>query len=191
MLSGLFIAISLSPELTNKLDQVIASLREILPGEPVRWVPARNIHLTLKFLGDVSISNLDLLKHVLEREVSKHSSFELSVGMFGAFPSVSRPRVLWVGIEAPPQLIDLQQAIEDQTARLGYAKEDRPFSPHLTLGRVARNSYPQDVKRIGQIISGYEVGFLGAFRVEQIHLYRSDLQKSGAVYTRMVSVGLQ
>lgn len=186
-----FIAISVSEEIYGRLDEIITDLKERLPDAPLRWVPPKNIHLTIKFLGNVSESNMVVLKDTLQREISSHPSFEISVGRFGAFPSVNRPRVLWVGMEAPKQLFTIQVGIENLTARLGYPKEDRPFSPHLTLARVARNASPQEVRSISQTISGYEVGFLGAFRVGEIHLYRSDLQRDGAVYTRLFSVGLQ
>ena len=186
-----FIAISVSKEIYGRLDAIIADLTERLPDAPLRWVPTRNIHLTIKFLGNVSESNMEVLKNTLQREISSNPSFEISVGRFGAFPSVNRPRVLWVGMEAPKQLFTIQAGVENLAARLGYPKEDRPFSPHLTLARVARNASPQEVRSISQTVSGYEVGFLGAFRVGEIHVYRSDLQRDGAVYTRLFSVGLQ
>ncbi|HSQ25606.1 MAG TPA: RNA 2',3'-cyclic phosphodiesterase [Anaerolineales bacterium] len=186
-----FIAISVSEEIYGRLDNIIFELKERLPDSPLRWVPTRNIHLTIKFLGNVSEANLEVLKNTLQREISSNPSFEISVGRFGAFPSVNRPRVLWVGMEAPKQLFIIQAGVENLTTRLGYPKEERPLSPHLTLARVARNASPQEVRSISQTISGYEVGFLGAFRVGEIHLYRSDLQSSGAVYTRLFSVRLQ
>lgn len=186
-----FIAISLSEEIYQGLEQIIAGLKDKLPDTPLRWVPARNIHLTIKFLGNVSLANLEILKRSLQSEASQHSTFEVSVGRFGAFPSVQRPRVLWIGVGASKPLQAIQSGIENETARLGYPKEERPFSPHLTLARIARNASPQDVKSISQVIKGYEVGFLGAFRVDEVHLYRSDLSQSGAVYTRLFSVRLQ
>lgn len=186
-----FIAITLSEEVYQGLEQVIAGLKEKLSGVPLRWVPARNIHLTIKFLGNVSMTNLEMLKKAIHTEAGQHAAFEMSVGRFGAFPSLQRPRVLWVGVEASKSLQLTQLGIENVTSRLGYPREDRPFSPHLTLARVSRNASPQDIKAISQAISNYEVGFLGAFRVEEIHLYRSDLMRGGAVYTRLYSVRLQ
>jgi 2'-5' RNA ligase len=186
-----FIAITLSEEVYQGLEQVIAGLKEKLSGVPLRWVPARNIHLTIKFLGNVSMTNLEMLKKAIHTEAGQHAAFEMSVGRFGAFPSLQRPRVLWVGVEASKSLQLTQLGIENVTSRLGYPREDRPFSPHLTLARVSRNASPQDIKAISQAISNYEVGFLGAFRVEEIHLYRSDLMRGGAVYTRLFSVRLQ
>lgn len=186
-----FIAISLSTEITRQLNQVIENLQARLPGVAIRWAPAQNIHLTIKFLGDVSISNLEMVKKIIQVEASHHSAFEMSVGNLGAFPTINRPQVLWVGIEAPQELYAIQGGIESEAARLGYARENRPFSPHLTLARTARNVTPEDVRQIGSVLAGYPVGYLGALRVQELHLYQSDLQRSGAVYTRLFTVGLQ
>jgi 2'-5' RNA ligase len=186
-----FIAITLSEEVYQGLDQVMTGLKERLSGVPLRWLPTRNIHLTIKFLGNVSMNNLEMLKKAILTEAGQHAAFEMSVGRFGAFPSMKRPRVLWIGVEASKSLQLAQAGIDNVTSRLGYPREDRPFSPHLTLARVSRNVSPQEIKAISQAISNYEVGFLGAFRVEEIHLYRSDLKRGGAVYTRLFSVRLQ
>jgi 2'-5' RNA ligase len=180
-----FIAIDLSPSILKRLDSVLADLQERLAGVPVRWVPVKNIHLTLKFLGDVSITNLDVLKDVLRSCAAVHHPFEISVGDLGAFPSARRPRVVWVGVTAPPDLAALHSGIDNETARLGYAREDRPFSPHLTLGRVSRNATFHDSQVIGEIIRTVPVGFLGATRVESVALYRSDLNPGGTVYTQL------
>jgi 2'-5' RNA ligase len=185
-----FIAINLSPEIRHSLDEVSNKLKERLPGVPVRWVPVENIHLTIKFLGDVSVSNLEMLQKLLRVEASQHSPFEFSVGNMGAFPSISRPRVIWVGVEAPDELHTLQHGIEMETARLGYAREKRSYSPHLTLGRVSRNADSADTRRIREVLKNCTVGFLGAARVQEVHLYRSELKPAGAIYTQIFSAPL-
>jgi 2'-5' RNA ligase len=185
-----FIAIDLSPEIHKRLDQVASELKERLAGVPVRWVPVENVHLTLKFLGDVSLTNLEILKKILRSEAGNHLPFEISIGQLGAFPSKRRPRVIWVGVEAPQELMDLQRAIESETTRLGYARDRREFSPHLTLGRISRNANSADLRQIGEVLKNYEVGFLGATRVKEVHLFRSDLQPGGAVYTSLLNVPL-
>ena len=185
-----FIAIDLSPEIQKQLDEVLRNYRAQLPNIPIRWVSASNIHLTLKFLGDVSLSNLNLLTEMIQKEVSTHHEFDISVGGSGAFPNNRQPRVVWVGVEAPPELNAVQSGIETATARLGYSREERAFSPHLTLGRVSRNANSQDVKAISKVLESMRIGFLGATCVEKVHLYRSDLQPTGAVYTQIFSSSL-
>ena len=185
-----FIAISLSEEIYLGLEQVLRDLKSSLPGGPVRWVPGRNIHLTIKFLGDVSLTSLDMLLTMLQTEAARHLQFDFSVGGLGAFPNPRRPRVVWVGVEAPPELASLHRGVETEMARLGYAPEERPFSPHLTLGRVTRNANPGDLHQLSNVLETYKVGFLGVTRVQAIHLFRSDLQPSGAIYTRLQAASL-
>lgn len=180
-----FIAIELSPEIIHRLDQVTQELKGKLVNVPVRWVPAENIHLTLKFLGDVSISNLEMLTKILGSVVSTHHSFEISAGGLGAFPKIHQPRVIWIGLEVPPELLAIQHNLELETARLGYAREERQFSPHLTLGRVSRNATPAEIQRIAKVLETTKVGFLGATRVRTVYLFRSDLSPNGATYTRI------
>ncbi len=157
----------------------------------MRWVPIRNIHLTLKFLGDVSVANTNMLAKMIEAATGSHAVFDMSVGGLGAFPSQRRPRVVWVGVEAPKELKAIQRSIDNETARMGYEADTRPYSPHLTLARVARNARAQDVREISNVLEATKIGFLGATRVTQVHLYRSDLQPGGAVYTRVFSASLQ
>lgn len=185
-----FIAISLSEEIHLGLEQVLRDLKSRLPDGAVRWAPGKNIHLTIKFLGDVSLAGLDLLTTMLQTEASRHSQFDFSVGGLGAFPTPRRPRVVWVGVEAPAELASLHRGVEAEMARLGYAPEERPFSPHLTLGRVTRNADPGELHQLSAVLDTYKVGFLGVTRVQAIHLFRSDLQPSGAIYTRLHSAPL-
>jgi 2'-5' RNA ligase len=180
-----FIAINLSKELQSKIGQVEEALVEALGNLPVRWVPAPNIHLTLKFLGDVSVNNIPMLQKILAAEGLETRPFEISVGGFGVFPNVSRPRVLWIGVEAPDELNSLQRRIESEAARLGYAPDNRAFSPHLTLGRVSRSADYREVRGISDALRNYKLGFIGAARIHQVHLFRSDLRREGAVYTEI------
>lgn len=185
-----FIAIALSSEIQTKLSQISTELQSQLKGVPVRWVPVANIHLTLKFLGDVSTANLEMLKTALQGEVTGHNSFEISVGDLGAFPNPRRPRVIWVNIQAPAELFTIQRGIEAQMARLGYPPEERPFHPHLTLGRVARTASQMDLQNIFDVFSKYKIGYIGATRVLSINLYKSDLQAGGAIYTCLYRAAL-
>lgn len=185
-----FIAIDISPAIHEQLHQVCEHLDGVLDGMPVRWVPIENIHLTLKFLGDVSETNLVHINEALTTAGAAHKPFELSVGGLGVFPSVHRPRVIWVGVETNDKCHSFQQRIETDAERLGYVAEKREFSAHLTLGRVNRSASSQEVREIGELLSEEKQGFLGAERVSAVHLYKSDLKPSGAVYTKLFSTPL-
>lgn len=185
-----FIAIKISPDILERIDQVSIELHTRLKDVPIRWVPTENIHLTLKFLGNVSTANLEMLKEILDKVGSGHKTCDISVGGIGAFPKPHNPRVIWVGMEVANELLSLQHDIEVETARLGYSREHRPFSPHLTIGRVSRNATAQDVHAISDVLEGYKVGFLGASRIREVYLYRSDLKPDGAVYTPIHAANL-
>lgn len=185
-----FIAIDLSQEVIAQLAALLTRLRAKLGDGFVRWQSPQNMHLTLKFLGDVSTNQVGLLTDVLRAEAAQCAAFDVSVGTLGCFPKPVQPRVLWVGVQAPDALLNLQRGIETQLARLGYPAEDRPFSPHLTLGRVARQASPAEIHRTADFLAQTRLGFLGAFRVTQVHLFRSDLRPNGAVYTRLFTANL-
>jgi 2'-5' RNA ligase len=180
-----FIAVDLTPEVQDCLKQISSQLKNEMGDVPIRWVAPENIHLTLKFLGDVSTNNIEVLTELLEAETANQKPMVISVGGIGAFPKIRNPRVIWVGIEAPAELVALHRTIDSQTARIGYAPDRRPFSPHLTLGRVSRNATPRDVRKIGDVLANQKIGFLGVARIREVHLYRSDLKPSGAVYTKL------
>jgi 2'-5' RNA ligase len=180
-----FIAVDLPDSLNEALERASEQLQDLLEGLPVRWVPVQNIHLTLKFLGDVSEKNIEMIQSIVQAEASQHRIFEISVGGFGVFPNLARPRVLWVGVEAPDELIHLQRRIDVESARLGYAPDQREFSPHLTFGRVSRNASPKQVRQVSKLLRTYKIGFLGAARIENVTLFRSDLGPDGAVYSKI------
>ncbi len=185
-----FIAIALPAPLQQKLDQAAGLLKND-QTRAVRWVAGKNIHLTLKFLGEVDTNKIEAINRVIEAESRQVSPFTLSAGGAGAFPSLHRPRVVWIGVQAPPRLAELAAAIDRGTQQLGFPGEDRPFSPHLTLGRVSQNASPQEMQAIGQVLSTTKIGELGGFEVTQVTLFRSDLQRSGAVYTPLFSAALR
>jgi RNA 2',3'-cyclic 3'-phosphodiesterase len=186
-----FIALDLATEIRQRVDQLETLLKSHLEDAPVRWVPAENIHLTLKFLGDVSVANLDLLQKILLAEASNFRPFEYSVGGLGAFPNAHHPRVVWVGVEAPAELDNLQRSIDNAMAHIGYAREERPFSAHLTLGRVSRGATSRDTQTICKVLDEMKIGFLGVVHVEAVNLYRSDLKPGGAVYSRIFSAPIK
>jgi 2'-5' RNA ligase len=180
-----FIAIDLPSDIQEGLAKLSAQLKDEIGGKSVRWIPIPNIHLTIKFLGDVSENNLDVLKEIICAEVRLQKPMEISVGRLGAFPKERHPRVIWVGVEAPDELISLQRGIETCTTKIGYPEDKRPFFPHLTIGRVSRNAPSADVRKIGNIISSNKVGFLGAASLQEIHFYKSELLPGGAEYTKL------
>lgn len=177
-----FIAIELPDLIQRRLGEVIVALKDGT-DRAVRWVPPNNIHLTLKFLGNVSPANLRSLTELLQNESRNHPPFDALISGLGAFPNRIRPRVIWVGVKAPPALMRLQQNIDRETSRMGYPSEERTYSPHLTLGRISQHATPADVRQIADRLSQVNVTDLGQISVKRLHLFRSDLQPGGAIYT--------
>ncbi len=178
-----FIAVEVPAEIQKTISQSLAPLQQSLPKPLIRWVAPQNVHLTLKFLGDVSPINLERLAEAIRIEAEAHQAFSMSVGGIGAFPNSRRPRVIWIGLEAPAALAALQRGVEAASASLGYVAENRPFSPHLTVGRVGQSISVADLHKIHTALDGMEVGELGQVQVEAIHIFKSDLHPGGSVYT--------
>ena len=179
-----FIAIELPPAILDELDKIEARLKPQVPHDTVRWVKADSLHLTLKFLGQVPSDQLSLITSGLRAAVAAHAPFTLEVIGAGCFPNIHRPRVVWVGVkDNNHHLHALQRAVENAIAPLGYPTEVRDFTPHLTLGRLARDVRQIDQKKIGEVVEASAVGSLGRWEVKQVALIRSDLKPNGAEYT--------
>lgn len=185
-----FIASDIPPEIKQAISSQTTSLRKE-SGRAVRWVTPENIHLTLKFLGEVSASNLELLAQALRAECAQTTSFTVSVEGLGCFPNPRRPRILWVGLTAPPALNRLQHQVEAIAARLGYPPEDKPFSPHLTIGRVREQASPAELQSLRILLEQTTVASLGTFTIQEIHLYKSDLKPEGPIYTRLATARMR
>jgi 2'-5' RNA ligase len=179
-----FVAIELPAPILARLGALQARLREDVPPGLVRWVRPEGIHLTLKFLGDVPVAQIEALAGALQEACAPHDGFAFRIAGLGCFPNPRRPRVIWVGVEEPGGVLaQLQRDVERALNPLGYPPEGRAYSPHLTLGRV-KGRGREALEALGAYVSrsAVTVGQVQAFAV---HLMRSDLRPSGAVYTEL------
>jgi 2'-5' RNA ligase len=180
----LFIAVELPSAVLAQLAEIQEHLKRRTPPGTVRWANPDGVHLTLKFLGDVSVTKRNSLEKALVKAVEGHASFTLSTGSLGCFPNANRPRVLWIGLENQIEaLAALRDAVERLIAPLGYPTEDRPFSPHLTLGRVQRDARRDDIQKFGELIANSPTPTAQRWQVTGVSLIRSELKPTGAVYT--------
>ena len=185
-----FIAIEIPDQLKRQLGQTIERLRAEVGTDDIKWVRSRAIHLTLKFLGEISPETQSAIVDVMEQAAPKFNAASLTIEGFGCFPNTKRPRVLWLGVEDPDLMLhDLQTELEGGLARIGFEPDRRDYHPHLTLGRVRRGLSADNAQRIAEWAGSTEVGLLGSMEVDAVNLIRSDLQPSGAVYSRLHSVG--
>lgn len=161
-----------------RLGEAARALRE--RSFPVRWVPPENVHLTLKFLGEVPDERVPDLAPAVDGVAAGLAAFDMVITDFGAFPSLRRPQVVWVGVELSPTLGALQMGIEDAMARLGFPKEKRPFHPHLTLGRAHKRASAADFRGLAELVE--QLAYSDSFRVGSVDVMKSRLAPSGAQY---------
>ncbi len=187
-----FIAVEIPREIRDAVGKAMVPLQKGI-GSIVHWVPVENMHLTLKFLGDVSAANVEMLSEMLRAEADLFHCFDLRLSGLGSFPNLKRPRVIYIGIQAPATLEALQRGIESASRRLGYESEERGFSPHLTIGRVKHASRvtASEQQTIRRTLEKTRIDLLGTARVDSVHLYKSDLKPTGSVYTRLYSAPLR
>ena len=137
-----FVALEFPTPIQDEIFRQTTHLRKLYPFPSIRWVKPDNIHLTLKFLGDISLSDLESINIELVREASIIKPFFISFTHLGVFPNLKNPRIIWIGVKSPEILGLLQRSIERIVSRFGIESEKRSFSPHLTLGRIAnQNSF--------------------------------------------------
>ena len=185
----LFIAITLTPEVHAELDAFMKELR-MAARESIRWVAATNIHLTLKFLGEADTVKLKPLAESVAREAAALVYFEFSVRGTGVFPGWRSPRILWAGIEAAEDLNMLQSRVDFATRELGFPSESRPFSPHLTLGRVNGWMNPDQLELLQHKMLEAKDKYFGTVAARQVTIFQSILKPSGAVYTSVATCNL-
>jgi len=186
-----FIAIELPEAVKTGLQQLQTELT-LAQYSFVKCVSPEGIHLTLKFLGNISAQKVTEITGVMEQASQGVNPFQLRLTEVGAFPTMRRPRVVWVGIKGDvDKLVDWQQRLDNGLVPLGFAKEARPFTPHLTLARLRENCSPGDTLKFGEMLTSSHVEVDYHFTVNSLNLMRSQLFPTGAVYSRLAEVKLQ
>jgi 2'-5' RNA ligase len=176
-----FIAFELPEAVSDHLRVFQTRLQTL--GTGIRWVRPRNIHLTLKFLGDIRPEELQDAKTALDKAVLGQGPIQLAVRGIGVFPGRRKPRVIWAGLaDQVPQLLEFQKRLENIFSDCGFAREERPFKAHLTLGRVKGGLDAEPLDEALRHIDQYPA--LG-FQAEQVILFKSDLMPNGPIYTRL------
>jgi RNA 2',3'-cyclic 3'-phosphodiesterase len=182
----LFIALNLPKKERERIHRATRRLRE---GEmPVRWIEPDHFHVTLKFLGDVRREKIAGVEDAMTRVAQSTKSFTTKFGGFGAFPTIRRPRVVWLGIAANPELRCLKQDLEWALGDVGFDAETRAFHPHVTLGRADDRGGAGAFRGLDDLMAAME--FKGKLKVHTLDLMRSQLSKDGANYTILASARL-
>lgn len=186
-----FFAITIPEAVKKNLIQIQDLMRTDFKRMPVKWVERENLHISLKFLGDVDKNIVIELVSTLEQEVNGFQDFNLSLISLGAFPSASNARVLWAGCNTVYPLKLLHQRIEDVCSHFNFKRETQLFSPHITLGRIKSYSVQNSLFNIGSLLSNYSKVINGHWTVNQFQLIKSDLQPDGPKYSSLHTFDFQ
>ena len=173
-----FVAVRIDPGVAQRICEAQSKLDKSLRG--LRWVKRENLHLTLKFLGEVREDRVMPITDALEQALYSTPRFSLACRGLGVFPDIRKPRVMWVGLEGEP-LARLATAVEEALEPMGFAREKREFKPHLTVGRWRSFDGRSDVLR--QEIERWKTHDFGASWVNEAVFFQSVLKSEGAVYT--------
>ena len=175
-----FIAIGLPGELKAEIGELSSSLSVQIPG--VRWVPPENLHLTLKFLGDVDQAIIPDIQAILGRMAARHLPITARLGGLEAFPNRRRPRIIWLGVtKGSDHLIDLAEDLSRGLTGLGFDPEKKKFTPHLTLGRVKRGRITlepeEEDEKTNKLLDSF-----GSLNINMLLLLKSTLTSQGAIH---------
>lgn len=183
----LFVALNLPKK---EKDRIFRAARPLRDRElPVVWIPPDRFHISLKFLGEVREARMEAVDAALEKVAMSTAAMDLEVSGFGAFPTIRRPTVLWVGIEPSPALRCLKQDVEWALSTCGFERETRAFHPHITLGRANPDDGAGAFRGLDELAAGLD--YQGEIRVRKVDLMRSHLSKDGRRYTVHSSVSLK
>ena len=186
-----FVAIELSDEVKRALKTLQGKLKSVSRA-PVKWTDPEGTHLTLQFLGNIDSALLNKISGGLETASHGIHPFRLRVSGLGVFPGPARVRVVWVGLTGDLEILGrLQKNLESALEPLGFKPEARAFTPHLTLGRVRDDARPDERQVLGQIIGETKETIDVIFDVGAVYLFRSQLQPTGAVYSKIATVELK
>ena len=172
-------------DLPNAVRNALATLAQRLRPEcrAARWVRAESLHLTLKFLGETDPQKLPEIRAALAA-IRFAQPVAMDFRVLGFFPNEFKPRILWCGVQATPNLAELAAAVEEALEPLGFARETRAYSPHLTLARLEPNDALENLLPAAGALKSYD---FGAARESEFHLFESVLKPSGAQYSKLAA----
>ena len=183
-----FIAIELPTEIKLSLRELENRFKS--RNYRAKWVAPESIHLTLKFLGGISVDSISDVTHVIEKAAAGTPYFRLAVSGLGVFPNLQRVQIVWAGVTgALDKLAQLQKRIDAGLESLGFIPESRPFTAHLTIARIRDGASPGERQSIGQLVAKTDFEG-GEFTVESVSLMKSQLMREGPIYSRLTSIAL-
>jgi len=183
----LFIALTFAPDDLQKIIKVRDDIQKLLPTLGLRWVHPSNIHLTMKFLGNVDSSKLPVLNQSLLSAVEDLPPCSAELKGLGAYPSLAHPQSIWLGINPDHNLELLFVQLENSLFAVGFSKERKGFYPHITLARISDHIAENKRKEISNVLKSIDVPMLSSPKFYSLNLVKSDLGRSGPTYTKLLS----
>jgi len=175
----LFVAVPMTPRIRRRIGEIVSRFKSV--GADIKWVPEENLHTTLKFLGDTPVGKVDKIIDTLEKTLSGFETSRLRFRGIGAFPNMKSPKIIWVGSESVnAKLTAIASSIDEAMASLGFEKEEKKFKAHLTIGRVRS---PRGIPELMQEIEKIKNQEIDSMKITEIHLVKSELLRTGPVYT--------
>jgi 2'-5' RNA ligase len=182
-LTRCFLAIEYPAEIVERIQKFVLSAQQAAPPGTVRWTSTNNMHLTVKFLGEIPDEQVEDVRTKVRQSTVQTPPLLIQVSGSGMFPSDRRPRILWVGTNEPEELIRLAGECDNACASAGIPKEERPFKAHLTIGRVKPDLPDSQLCSLGERFLSLPKPDMGKFTVDYLVLFRSELRTSGPIYT--------
>ena len=179
-----FIAVDVTP--SEKFQEFQEALRNVNPR--LKYVDGENLHMTLKFLGDIQEDKIYDIEMAMIRSVDGMQTITFSLRGTGVFPNEKSPRVIWVGVEGGESIIDIAESLEDELEDKGFGREERSFVPHITVARVRRGRDKQQSlsREVLSVVKQFDGEDFGTVKVDRIKLVKSQLTSSGPVYSTAV-----
>ncbi|MBM3137602.1 MAG: RNA 2',3'-cyclic phosphodiesterase [Chloroflexi bacterium] len=184
-----FLAIELPDSTKGNINDHIQTLRSFTKSS-IKWVAQDNLHITMKFLGEFDPSHINKLHNLLTHTINSIPVFKIHIDRMGAFPNLRAPKVIWLGFNMSDNLRKIYRCIEESVVNLGYDADDRPFSPHLTIGRIRRDLPGDEIRNIGEAMSIGNFNLQSTFLVERVVFFQSELKKEGPIYSKLFEIFL-
>jgi len=182
-----FIAVDFPPETLTKIAKIIGYFKTQTPMDALKWVSAENLHLTIKFIGDIPKDKLVQIRMIIKEALVDKLPFKIGIGGLGMYPNKNNPRVIWLGVTYDQTLRDIHHVLNHSLKNAGIEPDKRDYSPHITIARIRQRTQEETRQEIGATLSKFKVDSLGEIKINEIILYQSELTRKGPIYTPLLS----
>ena len=184
-----FLAVEIPLSNKEKILKLINSFNE-KSDSLIKWVSKDNLHITLKFIGELNTDHISTIQKSLTERLSSVPAFDMHINGLGVFPNSRKPRIFWLGFDQNKNLERIVSSIENCAVNLGYEADDKPFSPHLTIGRARRDISSGDLISFTKNFQNHKLEVIPDFKVSHVTLFKSELTREGPLYSQLFRVSL-